>query len=120
MLAKSGYEQPSLRALSNLLRDRGNWPEGFHWDFHSCPSCALGLTHAKWRNGEQPQLDNGWDGYIGPILGITKEQAYTLFMCRPQVQATFADAYITIQPEHIADVIDKFLATEDAVAEALV
>lgn len=32
--------------LADVLEDRTKWPEGFVWDYRSCPSCAIGLAYS--------------------------------------------------------------------------
>jgi hypothetical protein len=96
MLAPSGYEVPSLSALICLLRDRKAWPKGFRWEWRDEKTCAVALANKKWKLGAPHYSD------LAPHLNITVAEASLLFMRAPPQD--------DVQPEHVADRIEFFLA----------
>ena len=45
--------KPTLYGLSYLLR---NLPEGFQFNYHSCPNCAMGLAAHQWEPAKRMQV----------------------------------------------------------------
>ena len=40
----------SAQSIVWLLRHQELWPAGFHWNYETVPTCAIGLCEAKWGN----------------------------------------------------------------------
>lgn len=91
--------KPSLAELARLLRCREEWPAGFHWDYRFSFSCAGGLAELAWK-------DAGWYSVRLPAevySGVRPPRGLLLFFSR-------AARMKAVQPEHVADAIDAYLA----------
>jgi hypothetical protein len=92
--------QPSLKALSHILRHRELWPPGFKWFYGECETCAMGLAHQLWSEAIiQPTSLR-----VGTALDINYDVASHLFLDRYGYVSMFA-----ITPEMVADRIDEYL-----------
>jgi hypothetical protein len=97
---------PSLRMLSDILRDRSRWPAGFVWNFCSCRHCAMGLAMEIW---------NASPHYRDPIattmalFDLDQARLFNLFTSQLSQRLGLCSSDIT--PEHVADAIDKHLAS---------
>ena len=118
-------DQPSLRALSHILRHKELWPKGFRWHYSSCSSCAMGLAWEIWDLGfisdvytnlrrasslfQMPLVESCtiFGGYIPHDPNNIENGAY-------QAQWTVDPAggsYMGhVTPEMVADKIDEYLA----------
>ena len=98
----------SLANLSNILRHRDMWPEGFRWYFGTCQSCAMGLAFQLWGGAPNDKLrvvDNV--DAIARLLEMPEEVANSIFNgLYDSVRSTL------ITPEMVADAIDEYLALE--------
>lgn len=97
--------KPSLAHLSHVLRHRELWPAGFVWDYLSCSTCAMGLAWKLYKM-HRPFLFSGNLSQIVRTFGMDRRAAIRIFGAIPVVHAE------TITPEHVADAIDQYLATQ--------
>lgn len=99
-------DYPELRAFRDKLRDPGQWPEGFAWDFSKCRRCALGMLGAV----PSGQWGTGWEPYreAARMLGISLAHTDWLFSGYVAGRRKIPASKVT--PEMVADDIDYLLA----------
>lgn len=92
--------RPSLRALSEILRDPARWPAGFVWDYTDCDTCAMGMALELWPDGvaEADEVE------MMRVFGMPRDIAINIF-CWLEVDGTFD----VVKPDHVADAIDDYL-----------
>ncbi len=92
---EAGLRQPSLRALSVVLRDPTLWPPGFSWDYCVPGKCALGLARELWGWRNDPtDLIKGED-HAAIFFGLGSKIGVWMW---------------NVQPTHVAAAIDHWLA----------
>lgn len=115
MLMKSPIAEPSLKNLSYVLRHKELWPEGFTWYFNSCSTCAIGLCHKLY--GMMPEeiepklVGKGFenkDDHYHLFVSTSDLVPFKLFGVIPF--GSTREYNSNIQPEHVADRIDNWLA----------
>ena len=94
----------SLAELSAILRDESRWPKGFQWYFRDCYQCAMGMAYQLWPD----RIERPHDNFIAKAFGMTLDDTVELFL-RANSPAIPSNTY-TIEPHHIADAIDYYLA----------
>lgn len=117
--------KPSLTLLSEILRagpEHPLWPRGFVWDYNSCSRCAMGLAWQIWSNLEwRPICSED----MAEAFGMDRTAAHDIFlnaysvlaMAMPPVGEVPTDEALwqSVTPAHVADAIDRYLATRLAV-----
>lgn len=106
-------DQPSLRALSHILRHKELWPKGFEWNFSKCSTCAMGLANKLWNLRDEAHTST-----ISQHLKIHHHDATYLFTYDGYRQETKGRNLVEITtspdggvtPEMVADKIDEYLA----------
>ncbi len=93
--------QPSLEALSFILRNKELWPAHFVWDFSACDQCAMGLAHKIWP--DKIKCPSGSD--MSEVFNLDKDAVTRIFMA-----CTTQSLFKTISPEMVADRIDALNA----------
>ena len=102
---------PSLEALAWALRHPESWPPGFKWDYRYCETCAMGLAFRLWEEVGYPCT-----AYMPRAFAITEDVAVRLFInlnlepSRSSRPGRGGGMHL-VRPEHVADVIDAYLAT---------
>ena len=97
-------DTPTLEGLAWALRHPETWPEGFEWDYRACTSCAMGLAVRLWRDIGIPTTSD-----VGDALHISSVIATRFFIgMKRDIGATFMS---DVKPHHVADAIDRYLAT---------
>lgn len=102
-------DQPSLRALSHVLRHKGLWPKGFKWNFSSCETCAMGLASQLWHL----DLERGYGHAMASSMGSSGVVLVSLFTIKGYVSVATPNGS-KVTPEMVADKIDQYLASEVA------
>ena len=102
------HDEPTLRGLSYALRHRETWPIGFAWQYEDCTSCAMGLAVDLIQPVPRPRYvyDHGMFVRAQFCLGWTAYEA--IF---ESLNETHAIHRRQVTPEHVADAIDRYLAT---------
>jgi hypothetical protein len=110
MLQKSPVLTPSLENLSYILRHREWWPEGFHWNFSNCPTCAIGMCRELW--GHNPEIF-----FPEPTMGddYMLNESYRRIFCDSRGKGGLLSWIIRpdmgdVTPEQVANQIDRYLA----------
>ena len=92
--------EPSLSALSFVLRHKELWPDGFEWNYRSCDHCAMGLAKIMW-----PQhVNTASTDSMAVAFGMGHIDAATIFT------GMNAGIMNDITPEMIADKLDSLVA----------
>ena len=91
---------PSLTALSFVLKNPQYWPKGFEWHYWNTSSCAMGLAYEFW--------GGKWIVYR---FNIGHAITHRLFFGR---QVSFWRhpwrwTFLSATPSDVANTIDKFL-----------
>jgi hypothetical protein len=102
MLQRSGYEVPSLSALSKLLRDQEAWPETFNWYWPDTCSCAIGLAMQKWKFLRSHDE-------LAQALGLRSCEMACLFGHTNSYRLKPGEHAENLRPETVANAIDRFL-----------
>jgi hypothetical protein len=98
---------PSLANLAYLLRHRELWPAGFHWNYAMSSCCALGLARRRWgQNAADPDFGQRPGGTIVIPQGVFSGLGHKDFG---------APDYDRVQPDHVADAIDRHLVQQPVV-----
>lgn len=113
---KRDLAQPSLRALSFILRHPQLWPKDFRWEFRECTNCAMALAARFWAMRDYIPDSHLAPHQIAKAFNIPPIVARSLFVgenvygldyeYRPGIHNK------TVTPEHVADAIDQFLGVE--------
>ena len=98
-----GLSEASLPAASFLLRHRELWPRNFNeeWDYTWCKSCARGLIIAQW--GGNKYINS--DADLARLLNTSEKVVRVLTMMVSTIMEK-----CKVQPEDVANVIDRYLA----------
>lgn len=97
-------EAPTLRALSDLLKNPERWPPGFEWDFRRCQTCAMGLAIRVWPEHFTERNHILW---IGTVFELSLETVEEIF-CEGFFGGWFPQSWVT--PQIVAWRIDRHLA----------
>jgi hypothetical protein len=98
----------TLRTLSNVLRDRSQWPAGFEWDYNRMDRCAMGLANELWNIDPSCKLNSG---SMAILFGMPEDTASHIF-CGLADYGVFddpAEAERAVTPEQVASAIDAYL-----------
>lgn len=111
---KRDLAQPSLRALSFVLRHPQLWPKDFRWQFRECTNCAMALAARFWAIRDYIPDSHLAPHQMATAFNVPQEVARSLFIgpaergldyeYRPGIRVG------DVTPEHVADAIDQFLA----------
>lgn len=93
----------TLAELSEILRDKSRWPEGFVWDYGHCQQCAMGLAAELW--ADTLRLPHHHFTIIARYFNMPFEKALEIFC-----HLDFWKRLDEITPERVADAIDAYLA----------
>lgn len=86
---------PTLRDLSDVLRDRSRWPKDFEWDFEYTDTCDMGLAYRLWpEHVRRPNVAN-----MRRVFGIPYSTASYIFLLSGLREVS--------TPEDVADLIDE-------------
>jgi len=88
--------KPTLYGLSWLLR---NLPEGFEFNYHSCPNCAMGVAAHQWDAKKRQQV-SGTDMEV--MFGLDTETVRKIFYGAGNPSNCFKPS-----PKEIANLIDS-------------
>jgi len=80
--------------MIELLRNTGDWPEGFTWNYWGCKTCAIGL-YARVTGDDPESLE--CDEKMKRELGIERDSVfasifYEMMGCAPVTPDAVADA----------------------------
>ena len=99
--------------LIERLRARDRWPAGFDWDFDNCDRCAMGMAMHTY-GGRYFNLDlprpYSFPDLVEKLVGIGGEAANGLFRV-PATRGGEAIPGDRIEPVHVADALERYLAT---------
>jgi hypothetical protein len=107
-------DEPSLQALSFILRNPKLWPKNFVWAYDSCHSCAMGLAAELWWSFQNWVWAKNWlreqvgDTVLREVFLGSAGDANGRPIPAPWVAAVGDWANVT--PGMFADQIDKHLA----------
>jgi hypothetical protein len=117
-------DQPSLQALSHILRHRELWPESFVWNYASCQTCAMGLAQLLW--SICPAFPSLYDSlqHASRVMKMERFDTCVIFggfvpldgSFEPETQAAWtrkgdgSGSMDHVTPEMVADKIDEYLA----------
>lgn len=106
-------DNPSLEALSLVLRHREMWPKGFSWSYSSCRRCSMGLASRLWKEFRLSRAIDCATGSargIAKLLGLTEEDSANIFINAAETRGWSVSQMCKITPEMVADDIDAYLA----------
>jgi hypothetical protein len=111
-------DQPSIKALSHILRNRNLWPQGFKWDYDHCSSCAMGLAARLW--SKHIRIGGEWEiksnaRIVGKAIALPHAIAKVVFTELFNHKNTPAPQ---ISPNDVADWLDSWLAGTFPFSEA--
>lgn len=109
-------------ALIDLLRDSSRWPEGFHWNYSYCHTCAIGLLcrsgmvtampghiNSQIRDGEL--LVKSENSFLVGYLGLSFEDVRYIFWRAHLPSDKFAQCWVeSVRPERVADLLEATLS----------
>ena len=102
--------EPSLAGLSYALRHLDEVAPGFPWHYGHCETCAIGLATVLWE-----EIFDDLTSYMAGTFRIPFRDAYRIFVKLAgddPAQQSWKDRASFIRPEHVADAIDRYLATQ--------
>lgn len=103
-------DKPSLANLAYALRHPETWPEGFHWNYGRCDSCAMGLAHELWKAIPNTYRQTG-ASVMARSFAMPFRDSERIFLEAWKERTFPRNLFLShnIGPDEVADRIDAYL-----------
>lgn len=102
-------DQPSLKALSYLLRHKDLWPKYFTWNYNRCNQCAVGLAAELWGHVNTDSVYTAMDD-MAILMDMPGYAVTDIFSGGGHWMSKVEYKLKDVTPEMVADQIDIYLS----------
>lgn len=114
MRTSLNLNEPSLEALSYILKRTEEWPPNFQWDYTYSSNCAMRLAHQLWPGKIPGTTASNGAHVMSEAFGIKTQTAIDIFYNAGKIwklyRWNFFLPYNWVTPTRVANKIDKYLA----------